>query len=117
MSVRCSKATISIPATFLEELESHMATSLTYLSPSPSRTTCKTYGLKSTVLAIVVVTMLLCVYLASIATVAHLLYRYLSDNLKAFPGPTLARWTNLWRFHDCITTWHEKPSTIQLHQK
>ena len=56
-------------------------------------------------------------YLVVVLIITHVVVRSVSDNLRKFPGPYLARWTNAWRLFDTVTGWRRQPSIIGLHRK
>jgi hypothetical protein len=52
----------------------------------------------------------------TVSFVAHLLYNKYYNGLHVYPGPTLAAYTNWWRFFESLGRRTER-TTIQLHQK
>ena len=57
------------------------------------------------------------IYAAIVAAIMHGIYRIYTDPLQKFAGPHPARWTNLWKVLDTVTTGHKKPTLIELHQR
>ena len=56
------------------------------------------------------------VYIGSIIFIALLIHRHFNDDLRRFPGPFLARWTDAWKLWQTVTGWHQKPMLVRLHR-
>lgn len=56
------------------------------------------------------------VYLSLIFAISFTVYHHVTDRLRRFRGPYLARYSDVWKFWTTVTGWHKPPFQVRLHR-